>query len=73
MFVHKQIMPSFAESVTSGEITEVHVKKGSFIKEGAILAVVDIEKSTIELFAEKSGLITELKINKGDTVKPGFE
>lgn len=73
MFVHKQIMPAFAESVSSGEITELFIKKDQIIKEGDTIAVIDIEKSTIELFAEKSGKITELNIKEGDVVKPGLE
>lgn len=35
-----------------------------------MLAVVDIEKSTIELFAEKGGKVTKLFVKEGDSVKP---
>merc|ERR1711998_349773 len=61
-FAHKQVFPTFAESVDSGE--------GQFVKEGQILAVIDIEKSTIELFAEKGGKVTKLFVKEGDNVKP---
>jgi len=66
-------MPTFAESVSSGEITQVNVKVGQVVNEGDLIGVVDIEKSTVELFVQKSGKITDLKIKPGDSVKPGFE
>lgn len=69
-FAHQQIFPTFAESVDSGEVTEINCKEGQFVKEGEMLAVVDIEKSTIELFAEKGGLVTKLFVKEGDSVKP---
>lgn len=69
-FAHKQVFPTFAESVDSGEVQELNIKEGQFVKEGQLLAVIDIEKSTIELFAEKGGKVTKLHVKEGDSVKP---
>lgn len=69
-FAHKQVFPTFAESVDSGEVQELNIKEGQFVKEGQLLAVIDIEKSTIELFAEKGGKVTKLFVKEGDSVKP---
>jgi len=48
-FAFTQVLPTFAESVSTGEITEIMVKSGQKIKEGDLVAVIDIEKSTVEL------------------------
>lgn len=69
-FAHNQVFPTFAESVDSGEVQELNIKEGQFVKEGQLLAVIDIEKSTIELFAEKGGKVTKLHVKEGDSVKP---
>lgn len=69
-FAHKQVFPTFAESVDSGEVQELNIKEGQFVSEGQLLAVIDIEKSTIELFAEKGGLVTKLFVKEGDNVRP---
>jgi len=51
-------------------VQELNVVEGQFVKEGELLAVIDIEKSTIELFAEKGGKLTKLFVKEGDSVKP---
>ncbi len=63
-------VPSPGESITEVEIAQWLVKDGDFVEKDQPIAEVDSDKATLELPAEKSGVVS-LKANEGDTVAVG--
>ncbi len=67
----KIILPELGEGINDVEVTELIVDKNSVIKKDDILMVVESDKASMEIPSEVSGTITEVFINKGDTINPG--
>jgi len=63
-------VPSPGESITEVEIAEWLVEDGDYVEKDQAIAEVDSDKATLELPAEKSGIIT-LKAEVGDAVAVG--
>lgn len=55
----------------SGEIVSLQVKEGDIIKEGDLVAEVEIEKVVIRLESVVSGKITKVLVKEGEKVRPG--
>ena len=69
MVLEMQI-PSPGESISEVEIAEWLVTDGEYVEKDQIIAEIDSDKATLELPAEKSGVIT-LKADEGDVVQVG--
>ena len=65
------LMPNLGDNVTSAEITKVLVKVGDKVEKDQSLAEVSSDKATIEIPSEFSGVIKEVAIKEGDSVKEG--
>ena len=63
-------VPSPGESISEVEIAQWLVSDGDYVEKDQTIAEVDSDKATLDLPAEKSGIIT-LKANEGDTVAVG--
>ena len=63
-------VPSPGESITEVEIAEWLVEDGDYVEKDQTIAEVDSDKATLELPAEKGGIIT-LKAEIGDLVEVG--
>jgi 2-oxoglutarate dehydrogenase E2 component (dihydrolipoamide succinyltransferase) len=63
-------VPSPGESISEVEIAEWLVKDGDFVEKDQTIAELDSDKATLDLPAEKSGVIT-LKAEEGDAVAVG--
>ena len=63
-------VPSPGESITEVEIAAWLVEDGDYVEKDQPIAEVDSDKATLELPAEKSGIIT-LKAEEGDAVAVG--
>ncbi len=63
-------VPSPGESITEVEIADWLVEDGDYVEKDQAIAEVDSDKATLELPAEKSGIIT-LKAEVGDAVEVG--
>src|SRR5690554_5123163 len=63
-------VPSPGESITEVEIAEWLVADGDYVEKDQAIAEVDSDKTTLELPAEESGIIT-LKAEVGDAVAVG--
>jgi 2-oxoglutarate dehydrogenase E2 component (dihydrolipoamide succinyltransferase) len=63
-------VPSPGESITEVEIASWLVKDGDYVEKDQPIAEVDSDKATLELPAEKSGIIT-LKAEIGEVVQVG--
>src|SRR5687767_11875520 len=64
-------LPALSESVSEGGVLELKIKPGATVKESDIIAVIEAEKSTVEVPAGVAGTITEVLVKQGDVVKTG--
>lgn len=64
-------IPSLGESITEVQISEWLKAEGDAVKKDESLAIIDSEKSTIELPAPESGRLVKILHPAGDTVKVG--
>ncbi|WP_038436221.1 2-oxoglutarate dehydrogenase complex dihydrolipoyllysine-residue succinyltransferase [Candidatus Walczuchella monophlebidarum] len=63
-------IPSPGESITEVEISSWLVKNGDYVRKDQVIAEISSDKATLELTAEKSGIIT-LKAKEGETLQVG--
>lgn len=63
-------VPSPGESISEVEIAQWLVSDGDYVEKDQAIAEIDSDKATLELPAEKAGVIT-LKAEEGDTVAVG--
>ena len=64
-------MPSLGADMESGTLTQWLVKPGDPVHRGDIVAVVDTEKSTIEIEIFENGVVGELVVKEGENVPVG--
>lgn len=64
-------LPPLSENVTEGGVLELRVKAGDAVKAGDVIAVVEAEKSTLEITSDQTGKVSEVLVKKGDIVKVG--
>jgi 2-oxoglutarate decarboxylase len=64
-------LPEMGESVTEGSIVEWRKKPGEFIEEGDPLVDVTTDKVDVEVPATASGVVTQLLVEEGATVRVG--
>ena len=64
-------MPSLGADMESGTVVEWRVRPGDAVRRGDIVAVVDTEKSTIEVEVFEDGVVAELLVPEGEEVPVG--
>jgi len=64
-------LPEISENVESGEIIDVLVKVGDFIKEQQSIVEIETEKATFEVPSPASGKVTEINIKQGQKINVG--
>lgn len=64
-------MPSLGADMEAGTVLEWRVAPGDEVHRGDIVAVVDTEKSTIEVEVFEDGVVTELLVEPGQEVPVG--
>ena len=64
-------LPDIGEGILHVTITDVLVSANQTIKKNDIIIIVESEKASMEIPSTSDGNISEIKINKGDTIKPG--
>jgi pyruvate dehydrogenase E2 component (dihydrolipoamide acetyltransferase) len=65
------LMPSLGADMEAGTVLEWRVRPGDAVHRGDIVAVVDTEKSTIDVEVFEDGVITELLVEPGQEVPVG--
>lgn len=55
----------------SGKVVGVRVSPGDRIREGDVVAEVEIEKAVLEIESPVSGVVVEVRVRVGDVVGPG--
>lgn len=63
-------IPSPGESIKEVEIASWLVKEGDYVEKDQLIAEIDSDKATLELTAEKNGII-KLKAQEGDILQVG--
>lgn len=66
----KITVPQAGESVTEAILSEWTKENNSFVEKDEIILILETDKASMEIVAEKSGLLTH-KHSEGDTVKVG--
>jgi pyruvate dehydrogenase E2 component (dihydrolipoamide acetyltransferase) len=64
-------LPPLSENVTEGGVLEIRVKAGDAVKAGDVIAVIEAEKSTLEITSDQTGKVSDVLVKKGDVVKVG--
>ena len=67
----KIILPELGEGINNVEVTEILVQENMQIKKDEPLIIVESDKASMEIPSELSGTITQVLINKGDSINPG--
>ncbi|EFN65702.1 Dihydrolipoyllysine-residue succinyltransferase component of 2-oxoglutarate dehydrogenase complex, mitochondrial [Camponotus floridanus] len=68
--IREVVVPAFAESVSEGDV-RWEKKVGDQVKEDDILCEIETDKTSVAVPSPGAGVIKELFVNDGDTVKPG--
>ena len=68
---HEFRFPDIGEGIAEGTLTKWLVSKGDQVEEGQSLVEVETDKVTTEIPASKSGLVSDLKFEEGDTINVG--
>ena len=53
------------------EVIEISVKVGDMVAEGDSIVVLETDKASMEIPADKSGKVVAIKVNVGDKVSQG--
>lgn len=64
-------VPPFPESVEEGTLTAWHKQPGDTVTRDERVADIETDKIVLEVSAPDSGVLTDVRIKEGDTVKPG--
>ncbi|HUJ64561.1 MAG TPA: E3 binding domain-containing protein, partial [Acidimicrobiales bacterium] len=64
-------MPSLGADMDVGTVTQWLIKAGDLVHRGDIVAVVDTEKSTIEVEIFESGVVEAILVDEGEEVAVG--
>ncbi|EFN79933.1 Dihydrolipoyllysine-residue succinyltransferase component of 2-oxoglutarate dehydrogenase complex, mitochondrial [Harpegnathos saltator] len=68
--IREVVVPAFAESVSEGDV-RWEKKVGDQVKEDDILCEIETDKTSVPVPSPGPGVIKELFVQDGDTVKPG--
>ncbi|GKU82829.1 2-oxoglutarate dehydrogenase complex dihydrolipoyllysine-residue succinyltransferase [Niallia sp. NCCP-28] len=64
-------VPELAESITEGTVAQWLKKTGEYVEKGEYIVELETDKVNVEIIAEESGIVQELKAQEGDTVLVG--
>jgi len=55
-------VPEFGHGLTEALVVEWRVSVGEVVKRGDVVAVLETDKSSVDLMAERSGTVTEIVV-----------
>jgi pyruvate dehydrogenase E2 component (dihydrolipoamide acetyltransferase) len=64
-------LPDLGEGIHEGEVLSVRVAVGDNVKEGDIILEVETDKAAVEIPSPYTGVVEEILVKPGDTVKVG--
>ena len=65
------LMPSLGADMEHGKIVEWLVKPGDYVRRGDLVAVVDTDKTVMDVESFQEGVVAELLVELGETVPVG--
>ena len=66
-------IPAWTESdAEEGVLANWFVNEGAAVREGQVLGELMVEKATTEITAPQDGVIQDVRVHRGDVVKPGM-
>ena len=65
------ILPDLGDGIKEVDVIKILIKKGQIIKTGDILLEAETDKATLEVPADKDGVVQEIFIKEGSKVKMG--
>ncbi len=65
------LMPSLGADMEHGKLVEWLVKPGDYVRRGDLVAVVDTDKTIMDVESFQEGVVTELLVGIGETVPVG--
>lgn len=68
--IKEVVVPAFAESVSEGDV-RWEKKVGDQVKEDDVLCEIETDKTSVPVPSPGAGVLKELFVSDGDTVKPG--
>jgi pyruvate dehydrogenase E2 component (dihydrolipoamide acetyltransferase) len=69
--MYELIIPKMGQGDPDVEIMELKVQVGDSVKINQPIVTIESEKITVTLESEKTGLVHELLVEEGETVKTG--
>jgi pyruvate/2-oxoglutarate dehydrogenase complex dihydrolipoamide acyltransferase (E2) component len=54
------VVPEFGHGLTDALVVEWHVSVGDVIERGDVVAVLETDKTSVDLMAEKAGTVVEI-------------
>ena len=69
----KIILPEIGEGIDQVEISEISIKIGDLVNADDVGLIVETEKASMEIPVSASGIIKEILIKNGESIKPGTE
>ncbi len=64
-------VPELGENVAGGDVAKVLVKVGDTVRREQSVIELETDKATVEVPSSVEGVITDVKVKKGDKVKVG--
>ena len=64
-------LPELGENIESADIMKILVSAGDKVEVDQVLLEIETDKATVEVPAEFSGIVKEVKFKEGDTAKVG--
>ncbi|MBN1406383.1 MAG: dihydrolipoyllysine-residue acetyltransferase [Calditrichaceae bacterium] len=64
-------LPELGENIESGRVVGIMASAGDKIEKDQILMELETDKAVVEVPADKSGTIEDIRVNEGDDVKVG--
>jgi pyruvate dehydrogenase E2 component (dihydrolipoamide acetyltransferase) len=64
-------LPDLGEGIHEGEIIEVLVAPGDAVEDGQPIMIIETDKATAEVPSPVTGIVKEIRVKPGDTVKVG--
>ncbi len=61
------------KSPLPGVILDIKVKEGELVKKGQVIAILEAMKMENNIHTDKDGKVTEIKVNRGDSVLEGTD
>jgi pyruvate/2-oxoglutarate dehydrogenase complex dihydrolipoamide acyltransferase (E2) component len=57
------LVPEFGHGLTEALVVEWRVSVGEVVARGDVVAVLETDKSSVDLMAEKDGMVTEIVVD----------